>query len=379
MAASEMEIVIVKKVEKMLDNGKPVSYNGSIRGGDYQMSATINQVARKAGVSKATVSRVINDSKPVRPETRQRVLKAIEELGFRPSSTARSLVYKKSRTLGVIVTDIDNLFVSMLVKGIEEIAYSKGYNIIICNSHSSDQKEIELLMMLQNKQVDGIVFLTSHLRQEHKSFFKESKIPISLVNVSYDEENLVGIRIDNRKAAYDLTGYFLKKGYTRVGMIRAPLEDQYTGLERFEGYRQALHDFGVPYDDRLVKTGSLDTADGYRVGLEILRDRLNLEAIFVACDLMAFGTMKAFFDHGLRIPEDIEVAGFDDVPMASYYHPSLTTVHQPIGQMGCLAAEMLIKLIEGKEIDRWEIVLPHELVFRDSTAKDVIRSRQAAD
>jgi len=333
------------------------------------MSATIKQVAEKAGVSKATVSRVLNDSKPVRFETRERVLKAIEELDFQPNSTARSLVYKKSKTIGVVITDIANLFVSVLVKGIEEIAFSKGYNIIICNSYGSSEKEIELLTMLYNKQVDGIVFLTSRLKQEHKDFFKESAIPISLVNVSYDESNLVGIRVDNRKAAHDIITHFLKKGFTRVGMIRAPLEDQYTGKERYEGYCQALHDYGVPFNQQLVKTGTLDSRDGYRIGQEIINEKLNLEALFVACDLMAFGAMKAFFDRGLQIPGDIEVAGFDDVPMSSYYHPALTTVRQPIDQMGCLAAELLIRLIEGKKIDQWEIVLPHEIVFRESTAE----------
>ncbi len=331
------------------------------------MSSTIKQVAERAGVSKATVSRVLNNSKPVRPETRERVLSVIEELEFQPNSTARSLVFKKSRTIGVVITDIANLFVSVLVKGIEEIAFSKGYNIIICNSHGSPEKEIELLEMLHNKQVDGIVFLTSRLKQEHKDFFKKSSVPISLVNVSYDEDNLVGIRIDNRKAAYDITTYFLKKGFTRVGMIRASLEDHYAGKERFEGYRQALEDFGVPFNEDFIKTGILDSRDGYRIGLEIVNENLNLEALFVACDLMAFGTMKAFIDHGLKIPADIEVAGFDDVPMSSYYYPALTTVRQPIDKMGCLAAEMVIKLIEGKEIDGWEIVLPHEIILREST------------
>lgn len=337
------------------------------------MTATIKQVAEKAGVSKATVSRVLNESKPVRPETRERVLRAIAELNFRPNPTARSLVFKKSRTIGVVITDIANLFVSVLVKGIEKIAFNHGYNIIICNSHGSAEKEIELLLMLRNKQVDGIVFLTSRLEQEHKAFFREASVPISLVNVSYDESNLVGIRIDNCRAAYDITSYFLKKGFTRVGMIRAPLEDQYTGRERFDGYRQALQDHGVPFNGDLVKTGSLDARDGYRIGREIIKENLNLEALFVACDLMAFGTMKAIFDQGLRIPDDIEVAGFDDVPMSSYYHPSLTTVRQPIDKMGRLAAEMVINLIEGKKIDQWEIVLPHEIVLRDSTAKETYK------
>ena len=332
------------------------------------MAVTITQVAQKAGVSKATVSRVLNDSKPVSPETRIRVLEAIEDLDFKPNPTARSLVYKKSKTIGVVVTDIDNLFVSVLVKGIEDVAYSKGYNLIISNSLGSAEKEVELLVMLNDKLVDGIIFLTSRLHKEHKAFFRKSSIPISLVNVSYNGQNLINIRIDHRKAAYDMTAYFLKKSYTRVGMIQASLEDHFTGKERFLGYRQALERFGVPYDENLVKTGSLTAADGYRIGREIVNEDLQLEALFVACDLMAFGAMKAFLDQGLKIPGDIEVAGFDDVPMSSYYHPALTTVRQPIIEMGSKAAGMLIRLIEGKALERWEVVLPHEVVLRESTA-----------
>ena len=335
------------------------------------MTSTIDQVAKRAGVSKATVSRVINNSKPVSEKTKTRVLLAIDELDFKPNPAARSLVSKKSRTIGVLVTDIANLFVSVLVKGIEQIAYEKGYNIFICNSHGSPEKEIELLMMLKDKRVDGIIFLTSDLKEEHKSFFRESKLPIALVNVSYNEDKTIGIRIDNYKAAYDMTSYFLKKGYTRIGMIRASFADQFTGRDRFVGYWNALRDHGVSYDEDLVSIGSLEAMDGYNAAKELVAVNKDLEALFVACDLMAFGAIKAIIDLGYRVPEDIEVAGFDDVPMASFYHPTLTTVRQPIEDMGRNAAKKLVKLIEGAAIDQWEIVLPHELVFRDSTAKAV--------
>ncbi len=334
------------------------------------MPTTIGEVARKAGVSKATVSRVLNDSKPVREDTRQRVLRAIEELDFKPNPAARSLVYKKSRILGVLVTDIANLFVSVLVKGIEESACQNNYNIFICNSHGSPAKEMELLQMLKNKRVDGIIFLTSQLIPDHKTFFQSSALPIALVNVSYDGDNMIGIRIDNRKAAYDITSFFLKKGQTRIGMIHAPLEDQDTGKERFLGYLQALEEHGVEYDESLVGTGSLEASDGYRIAKELLQREEKPEALFVACDLMAFGVIKAIFDQGLRVPEDIEVAGFDDVPMASYCHPTLTTVRQPIENMGRLAASNLISLVEGGTIETGEIVLPHEIVCRDSTKKE---------
>lgn len=335
------------------------------------MAATIDQVAKRAGVSKATVSRVLNDSKPVREETRLRVMDAVRELDFKPNPAARSLVYKKSRTLGVVVTDIANLFVSVLVKGIEEIAYSNNYNIFICNSHASAKKELELLMMLRDKRVDGIIFLTSRIKEDHKAFFKSSQLPIALVNVGYDDDNVVGIRIDNHRAAYDMTSYFINKGFERIGMIRAALDDIYTGRDRFFGYCQALEDHNIPYRDELVRTAALEAIDGYRAASEMCKNGLNLQALFVACDLMAFGAIKALIDHGLKVPEDIEVAGFDDVPMATYYHPALTTVRQPIEDMGRVASEKLINLIEGKGGQGGELVLPHQIIFRDSTSESL--------
>lgn len=331
------------------------------------MNVTIAEVAKKAGVSKATVSRVLNNSKPVLPETRRRVIDAISELDFTPNPLARSLVNKKSKTIGLIVTDVANLFVSVLVGGVEEVAYSRGYSTLICNSQGSSALEVTLLRMMQKKHVDGIIFLTTRLRSEHRAFFKATNLPIALVNVVAGEDSIINVRIDNFRAAYDMTAFFLRRGFRRIGMIRAPLDDCFTGRERYHGYLQALGEHGVPHDEALVWTGSLEAADGYRVASGIDPRSLGLEAIFVACDLMAFGAIKALLEKGLRVPADLEVAGFDDVPMASFFNPSLTTVRQPIAEMGRQAAARLIELVEGNDKGRGELVLPHELVFREST------------
>jgi LacI family transcriptional regulator len=333
------------------------------------MPSTIGQVALRAGVSKATVSRVLNDSKPVNEETRLRVMQAIEELEFTPNPAARSLVYKKSKIIGVIVTDISNLFVSVLVRGIEEIAYSKGYSILICNSYKSTSKELELLNMLKSKRVDGIIFLTSNLRPEHKKIIKSSSEPFALVNAGCDKLGAISVSIDNFKAAYDMTSYFLDKGYTKVGMIYTYFEDKYSGEERYQGYRQALKDYNIEFDERLVAVGDLEADDGYMVVRAMLGSKIRLQALFVACDLMAFGVIRALRECGLSVPEDVEVAGFDDVPMATYFQPALTTVHQPIDRMGRLVAEELIKMVEGADVEKMEIVLPHKIICRESTAK----------
>jgi LacI family transcriptional regulator len=333
------------------------------------MTATIDQVANKAGVSKATVSRVINNSKPVSNDTRSRVMAAIEELNFKPNPAARTLVNKKTRTIGVIVTDIANHFVSTLVKSIEEIAYNKGYGVFICNSYFSPIKENELFMMLKDKRVDGIIFLTTNIKEEQKTIISQTAFPVALVNVGYRGSNIINISIDNRKAAYDITTYFLNKGLTRVGMIRAPLDDIFSGKERFLGYKDALQEYSIPFDKKLISEATMDTAGGYRAATNICKNGNLLQALFVACDLMAFGAIKAIIDLGYRVPDDIEVAGFDDVPMASFYHPTLTTVKQPIEEMGRLAAEKLISHIEENLFDEQDIILPHDLVIRESTAK----------
>lgn len=333
------------------------------------MAATIDQVAKKAGVSKATVSRVINNSKPVSNDTRTRVIKAIEELNFKPNPAARSLVSKKSKIIGVVVTDIANHFVSVLVKSIEDLAYNAGYSIIICNSYFSAKKENELLMMLKDKRVDGIIFLTTGIKEDQKLFFNQVNIPVALVNVGYSGKNIISISIDNRKAACEITSYFLEKGLTRVGMIRAPLDDVYSGKDRFMGYCDALQKYNIPYVEAFVKEGKLEAADGYRAVASFFKNGKNPQALFVACDLMAFGAIKAIVDHGYKVPEDIEVAGFDDIPMASFYHPTLTTVRQPIEEMGQLAAEKLICLIEENRFEQEELILPYQVVLRESTAR----------
>jgi LacI family transcriptional regulator len=333
------------------------------------MTATIDQVAKKAGVSKATVSRVINNSKPVSNDKRARVIKAIEELNFKPNPAARSLVSKKSKIIGVVVTDIANHFVSVLVKSIEDIAYNAGYSILICNSYFSAKKENELLMMLKDKRVDGIIFLTTGIKEEQKSFFSQVNIPVALVNVGYSGKNIISIGIDNRKAACEITSYFLEKGLTRVGMIRAPLDDVYSGKDRFTGYCDALQKYNIPYIEDFVREGKLEAADGYQAAASLCENGINPQALFVACDLMAFGAIKAIVDHGYKVPEDIEVAGFDDVPMASFYHPTLTTVRQPIEEMGRLAAEKLICLIEENRFEQEELILPYQVILRESTAR----------
>ena len=333
------------------------------------MDVTIGQVAKRAGVSKATVSRVINKTKPVKDETRIKVLRTIKELDFKPNPAARSLGGIKDKNLGLIVNDISNLFVSTLVKGIEDTASVKGYNLSVSSSMGDVNKEIELLNKYSANRVDGVIFLTTALNDQHINYLENSSMPVAMVNVYNKIEGAVNIRVDNYMAAYEMTSYFLEKGYERVGMLRTYLLDQHSGRDRFVGYWQALASYGIAYKEELVKCGILDSVSGYHLAGELVRDCKDIQAIFVACDLMAFGAIRALDDLGLKVPGDVEVAGFDDVPLASYYIPSLTTVRQPITKMGGRVAECLVSRIEEGTSKCQEIILPYEIIYRESTNK----------
>ncbi len=331
------------------------------------MNATIKDVAKKAGVSKATVSRVINNSKPVNDETRKKVIEAIKELGFKPNPIAKSLVSKKTKIVGVIIPDISNHFVAELVKGIESTCNEEGYNILLCNTFFSFDKEMEYLKMLKEKYVDGIVFMTAELKDEHIKFFKSYKIPFTFINRECKELDVISVDIDNEDASYRITKYFLQKGHRKIAMIRGPLLDKTSGYNRYMGYKRALEEYDVPIDQRLVKEVNFDADTSYIAVNHMLKAEVIPTAIFAASDLMAIGAIKAILDNGLKVPDDIEVAGFDDIPMASMYNPSITTVRQPIIDFGRVSAEILIKKITGEEVKNENVILPYEIIYRDST------------
>ncbi len=331
------------------------------------MKITINEVAKLAGVSKATVSRVMNNSKPVNPEKHERVLRAIKELEFVPNAVARGLVHKRTGLVGVVIPDITNPFFAELVKGVEEVVREKNYNMILCNTAHNTEKEINYLKMLKEKYVDGIIFMTAKVTVKHKEFFKKSQLPVTFINRKCEDIQVASLDIDNYQAAYDMTAFFLKRGHRHVAIIRAPLTDKTSGFERFKGYQDAMRQYGIDPKESLVMRSNFRIDSAYKAVKQFLQEHHRATAIFATSDLMAIGAIRCLQDHHIDVPGQVEVAGFDDIAMASYYCPSITTVRQPISEMGRQATRLLIKEINGEIIKSRNLILPYQLISREST------------
>ncbi|WLR60855.1 catabolite control protein A [Guptibacillus hwajinpoensis] len=331
------------------------------------MNTTIYDVAKEAGVSMATVSRVVNGNPNVKPATRKKVLEAIERLGYRPNAVARGLASKKTTTVGVIIPDISSIFFAELARGIEDIATMYKYNIILSNSDQNKEKEIHLLNTMLGKQVDGIVFMGGKITEEHVEEFKRSPVPIVLAATLEKCQEIPSVNIDYQKAAYELVTSFIEKDHKKIGLVSGPLEDPINGEEKFLGYRTALEDAGMKVDEDCVAIGDYT----YDSGIEAMEGFLELDekptAIFAGTDEMALGVIHAAQDNGYNVPEDFEVVGFDNTRLATMVRPTLSTVVQPMYDIGAVAMRLLTKLMNKETVEEQTVVLPHRLQHRNST------------
>lgn len=330
------------------------------------MKITINEVAKIAGVSKATISRVLNNSKPVSSEVKDRVMKVIAETGYSPNLLARGLATQETRLIGVVIPDITNPYFSELVKGIEEEANSKDYNILLCNSYLNHQKEIRYLNILKDKVVDGIIFMTTDQTKEQEVFFEKYDKAVITIGRSLEGISISSVDIDNFLSAYVAVNYLISLNHKRIGMVRGPLINKSAGNNRYEGYIKAIEQSGIVYDHKLIVEGSFSSKDGYNAMSRLLNIKNPPTAVFFANDDMAVGGISCIVSNGLKVPEDISVVGFDDIPIASIFIPSLTTIKQPIFEMGKSAVTNLIKKIKGKTVEKHK-VFETELVIRNST------------
>lgn len=331
------------------------------------MTVTIYDVAREAGVSMATVSRVVNNNPNVKPQTRKKVFEAIERLGYRPNAVARGLASKKTTTVGVVIPDISNAMYSEVVRGIEDIANMYHYNMILCNSDKRKEKEIRVINTLLEKQVDGLLFMGGEVTDEHVEAFRNA-VPIVLCATTDANHAIPSVDIDHEGAAYDAVKYLINHGHRNIGMISGNLQDPTSGLARYNGYRRALEEAGIELRESHVRIGNYR----YESGVDLMKYFLELEdrptAIFTATDEMAIGAIHAIQDQGLRVPEDISVISVNNAPMASMVRPQLTTVAQPMYDIGAVSMRLLTKLMKKEPVTDTVVVLPHELITRKSVA-----------
>lgn len=332
------------------------------------MATSIKDVAREAGVSIATVSRVLNDVDVVNEETKKKVLAAIKKLGYRPNIVARSLKTQKTRTIGIIIPDISNQFYPEIVRGAEDVANIYDYNIMLCNTDLDIEKEMEYLKVLKEKMSDGVLYMSNSLEGDMLKLIKQLQIPMVLVETANDKEDIPSVTIDNEKAAYDGVTYLINKGNKKIGYIGASEDMANASAVRYKGYKRALQENNLPIDKERTYFSNLKAKDGYE-GINIILDKTEIDSIFCSSDEIAMGAINALRDRGIKVPENVDVMGFDNIYSASIFYPKLTTVAQPIYDMGSVGMRMLIKLINNQKMDNTNYVLPHQLIERDSCKK----------
>lgn len=328
-------------------------------------------VARLAGVSQTTVSHVVNETDIKIPEeTRQRILTAMDELGYVPNHLARSLRTRKTFTIASIIPDINNPFYPPFQRGIQDIADGHDYDLIMYNTDSSFSNEQRYLRSLEQGRVDGAIVVLFHHDCEALKPLLEKNIPIVAIVAGKQDVGdlpLDTLYINNSSAAMKAVSYLIERGHTRIGMI-AGIEETPPRRSRISGYRQALADHHLPLDEILIQGGDFTELGGHHSMLELLKCSPLPSAVFAANDLMAIGAMATIREAGLQIPQDMAVVGFDDIPAAILMNPPLTTITQFQEQIGRRAAEMLIERINGTAPPTGRSVeMPYKLIVRQST------------
>jgi LacI family transcriptional regulator len=328
--------------------------------------STILDVALKANVSIATVSRVVNNSPhKVNSTTRRKVLRAIRELDYRPNALAKGLLQKKTMTVGVIIPDISNPYYAEIVRGIQDMADQFGYAIILLNTDRNQDRIIKHIYFLREKSADGIIFSGGIIDGE-KVLSSLKQLRERVVVIGRHRVDFPAVMIDNAGGAAKATQHLIGLHHERIGFIGGP-DKSTSARDRFSGYKSALTQGSCPTDKNLIKKGDLTPRSGYLLAKELIQ-REQLTAIFAANDQMAFGAIRAAKELGSRVPKDLSVVGFDNIPFSSYFDPSLTTVEIPMYHIGAAAMEMLVNLISERHSEkfRW---FDTKLLVRGSTGK----------
>lgn len=328
---------------------------------------TIKDVARRAGVSVATVSRVLNKSGPVSPEAAQRIREAADALHYVPHGGARSLITSKTSTIGVLLPDLYGGFFSELIRGIDQTAQQHGYHLLISGSHNR-KAEMEAAMRAMRGRTDGLIAMSPHFDAATLVQNLPPSLPVILLSCQAWGEDHQVIAIDNAGGAEAMVRHLVALGHRRIAMVMGE-EGHFDTGERLQGYRRALVEAGIAPHAAYEVQGDFSEASGHRAVQELLALPERPTAIFCANDSMAIGGLCAVMDAGLRVPADITVVGFDDIPLAKYLSPPLSSVHVPIFEMGERAATRLIAALKGEPVsERRHERLPTRLVVRSSCA-----------
>ncbi len=328
-------------------------------------SVTIFDIAREAGVSYSTVSRVLNGFEFVKESTRERVTEAAKRLGYVANLQARSLAGGNSRIIGVLVPTLSNGYIGDIISGIDDELARVDYDLMMYTTHRQRGKESTYVNTLTNGPTDGLLLIVPLMPTEYLTALQQRNYPHVLVDQADPTGKSSVIDSTNWQGAYDGTRYLIELGHRRIGFITG-LMDLHSAVDRLEGYKSALADHNTPFEKELVVEGDYLQSGGYNAAHKLLNQPPAPTAIFASNDLEAIGAMEAIRERGLQIPDDISVIGFDDIPQASIVYPKLTTVRQPLDQMGRLAARLLLEQIENPDRPPRRITLATQLIIRDS-------------
>lgn len=334
-----------------------------------QKNVTIKDIARIAQVSHTTVSRALNDKSRIRDETKEKILAIAKEMNYRPDFIARSLVSRRTKTLGLVITTIANPFYNELAQGIEATARGLGYSIILCCAHSDLSTEKQYIDMLRSRGVDGIILTSACIEDPNIGALAEEGFPIILVNRrTYHptvKEKVDYVGVDNILGGFLAVEHLIKLGHKRIGVIGGSTESS-VGFERLEGGKKALEAYGLEKKEKYFLEGDFLKESGYRGGKQFLRMAEPPTAIFAANDYMAMGVYQAMSEKGVKVPEEMSLIGFNDIEFAGMIGIELTTVGQKKFEMGALAVKTLVENIEGGDTkpSTKEILLKPELIIR---------------
>lgn len=329
---------------------------------------TMHEVAVEAGTSVATVSRVINGNQRVSAELEARVRAAMQKLHYHPSSLARSLKMSQTMLVGILVPLLEHPGYSRMASGVENALFTRGYRGLICNAEEDEARESAYIEMLLQQRVDGIIINTSARHPEYLLELQKNNVPIVLFDRTIAGVDYHQVFCDNSRGGYTGVAHLAKLGHRRIGLIAAPTYPEVMH-RRLAGAKQALRDYGVDDDPALIQLGDTQLFDmGYDAGTRLLQMQPRPTAIFSLTDVTAVGVMHAALDMGIRIPDELSVVGYDDLPIASYMMPPLTTVRQPLLEMGEMAVALLMKSMADPAAPIERAVLQTQLVVRQSTA-----------
>lgn len=327
--------------------------------------ATINDVAKRAGVSKTTVSHVINNTRFVEEETKQRVLQVISAIGYYPSLVARSLTTNRTGVIGVVVSDVTNSFFGDLLRGVEDVLQPKNYSIVVCNTDEILERENHYIDLLLRQRVDGMIAAATSQKWGVLNQADEQHTPVIFLDRSYEGLEGPFVGVNNWKGAFMGTKHMIECGHNKIGIL-AGFQRLSTMRERLAGFREALHDHQIDLPNEWVIESPLGIEQGCEAALKILALPNRPTALFVSNNLLTLGALLAIRELGLHCPEDISLVGFDDHPWSEVSSPPLTVVRQPSRRLGQIAAEIMLSLVNGVQPLEKRVILDCELVVRES-------------